>query len=97
MTLKIAPTSDGRRQRSERSQVAIVEAALALINEEKTGADRAAGRGSRRREYPLLSFAISPIWTRYFCRRMRCCGASYASLVRGQRSIRHAVGANQSR
>ena len=54
MTLKIAPTSDGRRQRSERSQVAIVEAALALINEEKTGADRAAGRGSRRREYPLF-------------------------------------------
>ncbi len=35
MTLKIAPTSDGRRQRSERSQVAIVEAALALISEEK--------------------------------------------------------------
>lgn len=35
MTLKIAPTSDGRRQRSERSQVAIIEAALALINEEK--------------------------------------------------------------
>ena len=33
--LKIAPTSDGRRQRSERSQVAIIEAALALINEEK--------------------------------------------------------------
>ena len=35
MTLKIAPTLDGRRQRSERSQVAIVEAALTLINEEK--------------------------------------------------------------
>ena len=35
MTLKIAPTSDGRRQRSERSQVAIVEAALTLISEEK--------------------------------------------------------------
>ena len=35
MTLKIVPTSDGRRQRSERSQVAIIEAALALINEEK--------------------------------------------------------------
>ena len=35
MTLKIAPTSDGRRQRSERSQVAIVEAALMLISEEK--------------------------------------------------------------
>ena len=35
MTLKIAPTSDGRRQRSERSQVSIIEAALALINEEK--------------------------------------------------------------
>ena len=35
MTLKIAPTLDGRRQRSERSQVAIVEAALTLISEEK--------------------------------------------------------------
>ena len=35
MTLKIAPTLDGRRQRSERSQIAIVEAALTLINEEK--------------------------------------------------------------
>ena len=35
MTLKIAPTADGRRQRSERSQVAIVEAALMLISEEK--------------------------------------------------------------
>ena len=35
MTLKIAPTSDGRRQRSERTQVAIVEAALTLISEEK--------------------------------------------------------------
>lgn len=35
MTLKIAPTSDGRRRRSERSQVAIVEATLALINEGK--------------------------------------------------------------
>ena len=35
MTLKIAPTSDGRRQRSERSQVAIVEAALTLISEER--------------------------------------------------------------
>lgn len=35
MTLKIAPTPDGRRRRSERSQVAIVEATLALINEGK--------------------------------------------------------------
>lgn len=35
MTLKIASTSDGRRRRSERSQVAIVEATLALINEGK--------------------------------------------------------------
>jgi AcrR family transcriptional regulator len=35
MTLKIAPTLDGHRQRSERSQIAIVEAALTLINEEK--------------------------------------------------------------
>ena len=35
MTLKIAQTSDGRRQRSERTQVAIVEAALTLISEEK--------------------------------------------------------------
>lgn len=35
MTLKIAPTLDGRRQRSERSQIAIVEAMLALINEGK--------------------------------------------------------------
>ena len=35
MTLKIGPTSDGRRQRSERSQVAIVEAALTLISEER--------------------------------------------------------------
>ena len=35
MTLKIAPTADGRRQRSERSQVAIVEAALMEIAEAK--------------------------------------------------------------
>ena len=35
MTLKITPTLDGRRQRSERSQIAIIEAMLALINEEK--------------------------------------------------------------
>ena len=33
MALKIVQSSDGRRQRSERSQVAIVEAALALMDE----------------------------------------------------------------
>ena len=33
MTLNIAPSSDGRRQRSERSQTAIIEAALSLMNE----------------------------------------------------------------
>ena len=33
MALKIAQSSDGRRQRSERSQVAIIEAALALMDE----------------------------------------------------------------
>ena len=33
MALKIVQSSDGRRQRSERSQVAIIEAALALMDE----------------------------------------------------------------
>ena len=33
MALNIAPSSDGRRQRSERSQTAIIEAALSLMNE----------------------------------------------------------------
>ena len=33
MALNIAPSSDGRRQRSERSQTAIIEAALALMDE----------------------------------------------------------------
>jgi AcrR family transcriptional regulator len=33
MALNIAPSSDGRRQRSERSQTAIIEAALLLMNE----------------------------------------------------------------
>jgi len=33
MALNIAPSSDGRRQRSERSQTAIIEAALSLMDE----------------------------------------------------------------
>ena len=33
MALNIAPSSDGRRQRSERSQTAIIEAALLLMDE----------------------------------------------------------------
>ena len=33
MALNIAPSSDGRRQRSERSQAAIIEAALSLMDE----------------------------------------------------------------
>lgn len=33
MALKLAQSSDGRRQRSERSQVAIIKAALALMDE----------------------------------------------------------------
>ena len=33
MALNIAPSSDGRRQRSERSQPAIIEAALSLMDE----------------------------------------------------------------